>query len=99
MKTAYPEENGKIKINGCEMEWRMKRSKGESIFGIRGSRIFELVLKKDGVVTLEYGRAYLKRPAKEDEETALCLGHLLEKFGKEKKKEKKNGGPDQCSKC
>lgn len=90
MKNVYPEENGKIEINGHWMEWKMRRSKGGSIFGIHGSRIFELSLMKDKGLTLEYNRGYLRKPEKEDEETALCLSYLLDKFGKEKKKEKKD---------
>jgi hypothetical protein len=91
MKSVYPEEKGKITINGCQMEWVLRRSKGESCFGIRSSRIFELELKKDGKVTLEYGRGYSKQPDKEDEESALCLNYLLDKYGRSKKKEKQNG--------
>ena len=89
MKQPYPEENGKIKIKDCQMEWRMRRSKGESVFGIRGSRIFELTIIKDGKKTLEYERGYSKKPAEEDEETALCLSFLIDRYGKVKKKERK----------
>ena len=89
MKTTYPEENGKITINGHKMEYAFRRSKAESAFGIRGSRIFELTVMKDGKKTLEYGRGYSLKPEKEDEETALCLSHLVGTFGKMKKKEKK----------
>ena len=89
MKTVYPEEKGKITINGVKMDWVFKRSKSESAFGIRGSRIFELTIMKDGKKTLEYGRGYLLKPDKEDEETALCLSYLVDKFGIQKKKEKK----------
>lgn len=89
MKSRFPEERGNMTINGHKMEWVLKRSKGESCFGIRSSRIFELELKKDGEVTLEYGRGYSRRPNQEDEETALCLSHLIERYGRVKKKEKK----------
>lgn len=89
MKSVYPEEKGKTMINGHQMEWVLRRSKGESCFGIRSSRIFELVLKKDGKVTLEYERGYSKEPDKEDEESVLCLNYLLDKYGRNKKKEKK----------
>ena len=90
MKSIYPEEKGKITINGHLMEWVLRRSKAESCFGIRGSRIFELFMKKDGVTTLEYGRGYSIKPNNEDEETALCFSYLIDRYGKVKKKEKKN---------
>ena len=88
MKTRYPEEKGKIELNGHKMEWTFKRSKGESAFGIRASRIFELEIKRDGAVTLAYGRGMSIRPEKDDEETALCLNHVINTYGRNKKKEK-----------
>jgi hypothetical protein len=88
MKKVYPEEKGKLTINGKQMEWKMTRSKGESAFGIRGSRIFQLIVAKDGRITLMYDRGYSVKPENEDEETALCLSHLIERYGKEKRKEK-----------
>ena len=88
MRSVYPEEKGKTTINGHLMEWVLRRSKGESCFGIRSSRIFELELKKDGQVTLEYGRGYSRKPDKEDEETSLCLSYLIDKYGRNKKKER-----------
>ena len=88
MKTVYPEEKGNLVINGCKMEWIFRRSKGESAFGVRGSRIFELKILKDGKVTLEYGRGYKAEPDKEDEETALCLSYVIDNYGRNKKKEK-----------
>ena len=91
MKKIYPEEKGQITINGHPMKWVMRRSKGESCFGIRGSRIFELSIWKNEKLTLDYDRAYLQKTDKEDEETTLCLSYLIDKFGKERKKEKKNG--------
>ena len=91
MKKVYPDEYGKTTINGHKMEWRFKRSKSESIFGIRGSRIFELEIKRDGIVTAEYGRGWAKLISKDDEESSLCLEHILKTYGKEKRKEKKNG--------
>ena len=91
MKTVYPEEKGKIEINGHKMEWVLKRSKGASAFGIRGSRIFELTLTRDGVKTLEYGRGYSIKPDTDDEETPQCLSFLIDKYGKERRKERKDG--------
>lgn len=89
MRTIYPEEKGKIDINGHHMKWVLRRSKGESAFGIRGSRIFELKLYKDDKITIDYGRGYSVKPDKEDDESVLCLEHLLNTYGKEKRKEKK----------
>lgn len=90
MRQVYPEEQGKIEINGHKMEWKMRRSKGESCFGIRGSRIFDLNVWKDSEKTLEYEHGYSMKPEEDDEETKVCLNYLLDKFGKEKKKEKKD---------
>ena len=88
MKNVYPDEYGKTTINGVKMEWRFKRSKGESIFGIRGSRIFELEMKRDGIVSGSYSRGWTKKINKDDEESALCLEHILNTYGREKRKEK-----------
>ena len=90
MKTVYPEEKGKITIQGHKMEWVLRRSKGASAFGIRGSRIFMLDIFRDGQKTLGYGRGrdLSIKPDKEDEETEMCLSYLIDKFGREKRKEK-----------
>lgn len=87
-KNFYPDEKGKNVINDHKMEWKFKRSKGESAFGIKGSRIFELELKKDGVVTGFYDKGWTTRIKDEDTESKLCLEHILNTFGKEKKKER-----------
>ena len=91
MRTVYPEEKGKMDINGHRMEWILRRSKGESAFGIRGSRVFALKILKDGKKTLEYERGYSMnlKPDQEDEETTLCLNYVLDRYGRAKKKEKK----------
>ena len=88
MKKSYPEEKGKLVLNGHKMEWKFRRSKGESAFGIRASRIFELTIMRDGVVTLEYGRGLGTKPSPDDEETPLCLNHVINTYGRNKKKEK-----------
>ncbi len=92
MKKVYPDEYGKTMINGVKMEWRFKRSKSESAFGIRGSRIFELEIKRDGKVTALYERGWAKRIGKDDEETTLCLEHILGTYGKEKQNKRKEMG-------
>lgn len=92
MRNVYPEEKGAIVINGFNMEWTMRRSKGESAFGIRGSRIFELTIKKDGAVTGEYNRAWGRKIDNEDEESILCLNLLLDSYGKQIPKKRKEMG-------
>lgn len=90
MKKVYPEEKGKLMIQGHQMEWVLRRSKGESAFGIRGSRIFMLSVSRDGKQTLNYDHGYSLKPGPEDEETTLCLSFLIDKYGKEKRKERKS---------
>lgn len=85
-------ETGSIMINRHRLSWKMKRSKGESCFGIRGSRIFALELAKDGTVTGLYDRGWEKQIPAEDEESALALSHILNTYGKEKKKKEKEKG-------
>ena len=88
MKTIYPEERGKTDINGHHMRWVFRRSKGESAFGIKASRIFDLKIYKDDKLTLDYGRGYSLKPDESDEETNVCLKHLLNTYGKAKRREK-----------
>ena len=85
-------DNGSIEINGYKMEFVMRRSKTESAFGIRGSRIFELEMKKDGNVTGKYAQGWLKQVSEEDEETALLLSYLVDKYGRSRPKKKKEMG-------
>ena len=85
-------ENGELMVNGHKMTFTMKRSKGESAFGVRGSRIFELEIKKDGNVSGHYERGWIKRIPDEDEESALFLSFLVDKYGKAKKVKKKEMG-------
>ena len=88
-KNVYPEEKGSVMINGYKFDYAMKRSKGESCFGIHSSRIFSLKLDKDGKRVADYERAYTLRPDKEDDETACCINYLVDRYGRIKKKEKK----------
>ena len=90
MKDRYPEEKGKLTINGHKMQWSIRRSRNESAFGIRGSRIFDLTILKDGKMAAEYGWGWSKKIAPDDKESALCLSHLIQTYGKEKRKEKKD---------
>ena len=91
---AYP-ENGEIVINGHKMTFRMRRTKSESAFGVRGSRIFELEIKKDGEVCGVYARGWTKQIPKEDEECALFLSYLVDRYGKAKKIKKKEMGSQE----
>ena len=87
-------ENGSMTINGRKMTWMMKRSKAESAFGIRGSRIFELELTKDGDICGKYEKGWYTKIADEDEESNLCLSYLIDRFGKARKiKRKEMGSP------
>lgn len=88
----YPEEKGSVVINGHQMSWILRRSKGESAFGIRGSRIFELTLMKDGKEVAKYNKGWdaSNPPLFHDNETKLCIDHLVQTFGREKKKVKES---------
>ena len=46
-KQHFPNESGVITINGHSMSWTMKRCRTASAFGLRGSRIIWIELKKD----------------------------------------------------
>lgn len=85
-------EHGALVVNGHKMTSTMLRSKTESAFGVRGSRIFELEIKKDGVLTGRYSRGWTKQIESEDEESTLFLSYLIDKFGKNKPKKKKEMG-------
>lgn len=93
-KQHYANESGEIVINKQKMSWTMKRSKTASAFGIRGSRIFYLELKKNDKVIGLYDRGWdiSKRLDKDDEEGNLCLSYLVDKFGKDTPKKKKEMG-------
>ena len=91
-KPNFVPEKGSIEINGHKMEYVLRRSKSESAFGIRGSRIFELEMKKDGNITGKYAQGWTKQISDEDEETALFLSYLVDKFGKSRPKKKKEMG-------
>lgn len=84
----YPQETGEIVINGHRMSWTMRRSKGESIFGIHGSRIYELEIRKDDKVTGEYERGWTQKIDNEDDESAICLSFLIDKYGRNRQKKK-----------
>lgn len=89
---GYPKERGEMTINGHKMTWVMNRSRNESAFGVRGSRIFMLELTKDGDISGKYEKGWTKAIDKDDEETALCLSYLVDRFGRESVKKKKEMG-------
>ena len=87
-KKSVP-ERGKMDINGHKMEWEIHRSQNPSIFGINQSRIFELNLYRDGTMTADFNKKWIKVPYVEDEESALCIQHLIDTYGKVIKRTKK----------
>lgn len=87
-----PPESGKVTINGHVMSWILRRSKTESFFGIRASRVWYLEIKKDGNVVGVYDRGWTTQIPKEDDESAICLSYILDKYGKAKVKKKKEMG-------
>lgn len=93
-KTHFPNEGGLIVINGHNMTWVMKRCKTASVFGVRGSRIFYLELRKDGRLIGKYDRGWdiSQKPDKDDEEANLCISYLIDKYGKDAPKKKKERG-------
>ena len=93
-KQHYQPESGSMVIMGKKMEWTMKRSKTASAFGVYGSRIFYLELKKDGKVVGLYDRGWSigKKIDKEDEEGTLCLRYLVDKYGYGNPKKKREMG-------
>jgi hypothetical protein len=93
-KQHYANESGSMDILGHKMEWTMKRSKTASAFGVCGSRIFYLEMKKDGKVVGLYDRGWSvgKKIDKEDEEGMLCLRYLVDKYGKDIPKKKREMG-------
>lgn len=88
MKKPIPEK-GKMTINGHQMDWQMFRSEKPSVMGISQSRIYELNLYRDGTMTADYNRKWIRIPSQDDEESALCLTYLTERFGQEKSKGKR----------
>lgn len=93
-KAQFQPERSEITINGHRMSWMLKRSKTESAFGIRGSRIFYLELSKDGTLIGKYDHGWdiSKRIDKDDEEANLCLSFLIDKYGKDTPKRRKERG-------
>lgn len=90
MAKHFTPEKGNFEIQGHSIHYEMIRSQDPSIFGIQGSRIFELNLWRDGTLTVDYNKKWIKIPYGEDEISHLALQQLIEKFGQAKpKKEKK----------
>jgi hypothetical protein len=84
-------EKGKTEINGHQMSWEILRSEKPSAFGIQQSRIYELNLYRDGTLTADFNKKWIKVPYVEDEESHMCIQSLVEKYGKEKKTRSKKG--------
>ena len=88
MRNVVPEK-GKMTINGHEMSWEIIRSKTPSVFGLYHSRIYELNIFRDGTMTADYNKKWIRAPHADDEETPLCIQSLIEKYGSEKIKTRK----------
>ena len=90
-KQHFPNESGVITINGHSMSWTMKRCRTASAFGLRGSRIIWIELKKDSKVIgkFDHGWDISCKPDKDDEEASLCISYLVDKYGKDSPKKKK----------
>lgn len=91
-KQHFQPERGSLVINKQKMAWNMQRSKSSSAFGIRGSRIFELEITKNGKITGVYKKGWTQQIQNEDEESALLLGFLVDKYGKDVPKKRKEMG-------
>lgn len=75
-------------IDGHKMDYEMVRSKTPSVFGIQQSRIYELNLYRDGTLTADYNKRWLRTPYIDDEVSKRCIDELVDKFGSEKVKER-----------
>lgn len=96
-KQHFQNESGSMTINSVKMAWVMKRTKNQSAFGLRGSRIFYLLLTKDGNVVGEFNRGWdiSKKPYSDDEESNLCISYLVDRYGREAPKKKKEMGSNE----
>ena len=91
-KQHFQPERGSLVINKQKMEWKMQRTKTASAFGVRGSRIFDLEILRNGKVTGRYQKGWTQQIADEDEESALLLSFLVDKFGKDAPRKRKEMG-------
>ena len=89
MPRNFNPEKGKMEIQGHSISYEMVRSKEPSVFGIQGSRIFELNVYKDGTLILDFDKKWLIDRGKEDEIGQIVLQKLLDQFGQPKAKKEK----------
>jgi len=88
MKRSSPEK-GTMIINGHTMAFEIIRSEKPSAFGVYQSRIYEMNIFRDGTLTADFNKKWIKVPNADDEETPLAIGHLIDAYGKEKIKIRK----------
>ena len=89
MPKNFIPEKGKMTIQDHEIKYEMVRSKEPSVFGIQGSRIFELNLYKDGTMIMDYNKGWIIDRGKTDEIGKIALQQLLDQFGHPKVRAKK----------
>ena len=91
MLRQFNPEKGSMDIQGHHMVYEMVRSKEPSVFGIEQSRIFELNLWRDGTLTADYNRKWLKAPYPEDDASHMAIQTLIKDYGQVKQKKRKKG--------
>ena len=93
-KQQFQNEPGQMTINGEKMSWVIRRTKNQSAFGLRGSRIFYLILHRDGRIIGEYNKGWKIgcMPDKEDETANLCISYLVDRYGREAPRKKREMG-------
>ena len=89
MSRNFTPEKGNFEIQGHSIHYEMVRSQEPSAFGIQGSRIFELNLWRDGTLTVDYNRKWIKIPYGEDDVSHMALQQLVDKYGQAKPKKVK----------
>lgn len=87
-------EKGNMDINGHKMSWEMIRSQSPSVFGVNQSRIYELNLYRDGTLTADFNKKWIRVPYVDDEESALCIQHLVKTYGSKTERKKKGEKKD-----
>ena len=90
MPRNFTPEKGSFEINGHRIDYELVRAKENSPVGIRGSRIVEMNLYRDGTLTVDYNRKWLRTPFVDDEVSELAIEKLVQKYGAESnRKERK----------
>lgn len=82
-------EKGEMDILGRHFVYEMIRSKEPSAFGIQESRIYELNLWRNGTLTADYNKKWLKKPDVEDRASQIAVNELVREYGAAKEKKMK----------